>query len=262
MSQTDTVADTNPRAFTIQPITVDNVKAAFAAGWDDLKRAPVPSLFFGLVYAAVGAAIVYLFWRNSDEYLIFPIIGMFLLIGPITAVGLYDISRRLEAGEKLDFGGILFAFTRHGGLQIAVFGFILFFCAVFWAKTAAFIYALHFGLTPVPIERILTAVTTTWTGLQFFVIGSGVGAVFAAFVFAISVVGVPLLFDRDVDPVTAMVSSVQAVLGSPQPYLIFAALIVVLIGVGIGLGFVGLVVTLPMVGHATWHLYRRAITQG
>jgi uncharacterized membrane protein len=236
-----------------------DVTAAFAAGWKDLTRAPGFSLPFGVFYALAGLLIVYLLLLRGEEYLVFPTISMFLLVGPITAVGLYEISRRLEAGERLTFAGVAGAFRRHGGLQIGVFGVILFFCALFWAKTAAFIYALHFGLHPVPVTQILTAVTTTLGGLQFFVIGTAVGALFAGIVFSISVVAVPMLLDRDVDPVTAIVTSLTAVAQSPMSFLGFAAMVVLLIGVGIGTFFLGLIVTLPMVGHATWHLYRKVV---
>lgn len=236
-----------------------DVTASFAAGWKDLMRAPGFSLPFGVFYALAGLLIVYLLLVRNEEYLVFPTLSMFLLVGPITAVGLYEISRRLEAGEPLTFTGVAGAFRRHGGLQLGVFGVILFFCALFWAKTAAFIYALHFGLNPVPVSQILTAVTTTLGGLQFFVIGTAVGAVFAGIVFSISVIAVPMLLDRDVDPVTAIVTSLTAVAQSPMSFLGFAAMVVLLIGVGIGTFFLGLVVTLPMVGHATWQLYRKVV---
>lgn len=243
----------------IREITGEDVTAAFAEGWRDLKAAPLLSLLFGLVYALLGAAIAGLLWRNAAEYMIFPILGMFLLVAPITAVGLYEISRRLEVGEPLKAAAVITAFTRHGGLQLGVFGVILFFIALFWAKAAAFIYALHFGLDPMPIEEIVRAVVTTGLGLQFFFIGTAVGAVLATLVFAISVIGVPMLLDRDVDPVTAMVTSLRAVLKSPVAFLGFAAMVVWLTGIGIGFAFLGLIVMLPLVGHATWRLYRKVV---
>ncbi len=245
-------------AATARELSTDDVTAAFAAGWRDLQRAPLLSLPFGAFYAGVGALLVWLLFAREEEHLVFPIISMFLLIGPLTAVGLYEISRRIEAGEPLDPRAIVLAFTRHGGLQLGVFGIVLAFVAIFWAKTAAFIYALHFGVQPVPLDQILTAVTTTTRGLQFFVIGTAIGAVFATLVFTISVIAVPMLLDRDVDPVTAIIASVTAVTENPMPFLGFALMVVALIAVGIGTFFVGLIVTLPMVGHATWHLYRRA----
>jgi uncharacterized membrane protein len=243
----------------IRRIEIEDVTAALAAGWRDYQKSFGYGLFFGGIYALAGAVLVWIAVNREGEHLIFPLVSAFLLVGPIVAVGLYEISRRLEAGLPLSAGAIFGAFTRHGGIQIAFMGFVLVFLALAWLKIATLIYAVYFGMAPMSFGQLIDAATGSVWGIQFLVLGNLVGGVLAVLVFALSVVAVPMLLDRDVDAISAMLTSLAAVRESPQAFISFAVIIVSLTGIGLVLGFVGLVVMLPVIGHATWHLYRRAI---
>lgn len=247
------------RAITVQPITVRDAQDALTEGWRDLLAGGPFSLIFGAVYAVAGIVIVAMLLRDGSQHLVFPTMAMFLLVGPITAVGLYEISRRLEAGEALSFGPVFGAFLRHGGVQLALFGFLLAFVAIAWFKLATIIYAVFFGVAPQPLDEMIRVVATTREGLAFLVVGNLVGAALAVFVFCVSVVSVPMLLDRDVDLITAVSTSVAAVRESPRAFISFGVMVVTLIGVGMALFMVGLALTLPLIGHATWRLYRKAI---
>ena len=252
-------AGTNRSALRVREISTDDVQQALTDGWRDLLAAGPFSLFFGAVYAVAGLVLIWLTLRGGGEHLVFPLLSGFLLIGPVTAVGLYEVSRRLQAGEPLRWGAISTAFMRHGGFQIALFGFVLAFIGIGWFKAATIIYAIFYGATPLSFDALVDSVTTTFDGLRFALVGNAVGALLAVLVYSISVVSVPMLLDRDVDAVTAMLTSVEAVRTSPKAFISFGLMVVTLIGIGMALFMVGLVITLPLIGHATWHVYRRAV---
>jgi uncharacterized membrane protein len=243
----------------VREISTDDVQQALTDGWRDVLAAGPFSLFFGAVYAVAGLVLIWLALRGGGTHLVFPLLSGFLLVGPVTAVGLYEVSRRLQAGEPLRWGGVATAFMRHGGFQIALLGFVLAFIGLAWFKVATILYAIFYGATPLSFDALVDSVTTTFDGLRFALVGNAVGALMAVTVFAISVVSVPMLLDRDVDAVTAMLTSVEAVRASPRAFISFGLMVVTLVGIGMALFMVGLVVTLPLIGHATWHVYRRAV---
>lgn len=245
----------------INHIEVEDVIACLTQGYEDFGRARGYGLFFASFYVLGGLGLLLLLSGMGMEYLLFPAMAGFLLIGPITAVGLYDISRRLENGEPLDTRAILTSFRRHGGKHLLLFGGTLVFLMLIWMRIAALIYALYYGLQPLSLSDMVIDIATTIDGFSFFVIGNVAGGVLAATVFAISAISVPMLLDRDVDFMTALVTSVRAVAQNPKPMFIWAAMIASMVAMSALVGMLGLFVTMPVIGHATWHLYRRLVVR-
>jgi uncharacterized membrane protein len=242
----------------IRNITADDLTGALKSAVADISACPFLSLSFGAFYALIGAALVWTALGTSSELTVFPLLSAFFLIGPVSAVGLYEISRRRETGEPVTPAAIYGAVARNA-TQIAFFGALLLFLGFVWIKGAYYVYALFFGTRPMDLDQLLTAAFSTGHGIRFLIVGNLVGAAMAFLVYAISVIGVPMLLDRDVDAVTAALTSIEAVKTNPFTYAGFAALIVFFIGMGLATFMIGLVFTLPLVGHATWHLYRRAV---
>lgn len=243
----------------IRNIAVTDVFVCLRKGLADFRRSWRFGLAFASVYVVGGLGLVTAFVLTRNEFLIFPAVAGFLLIGPITAVGLYEISRRLECGEPLETRPILLSFLRHGGTQLLLFGCVLVFAMVAWLKVASVIYALAFGLSPLPIGEMLSRALDSPRIMTFLLVGNVIGAALATVVFAISVVAVPYLLDKDTDFMTALTTSLRAVARNPVTMLTWSATIGFLAFISVLGLFLGFFVTLPVVGHATWHLYRRVV---
>lgn len=249
------------RQITVNPVTVRDLRAALSAGIADFRRAPALGLFFGAIYAFAGIFVIYALSRLNAPYWVIPAAVGFPLIGPFIAVGLYEISRRLEAGTPLTWKGVLFVIFESRKREVSWMAFVVLFIFWIWMYQVRIWLAIFLGFQSFStVGAFLTVVTTTPDGLAFLAVGSIVGAALATVLFSVTVISIPLLLDRDPDIVTAMITSVQTVLKSPVVMLGWGAFVAVLLVAAMLPAFLGLLVVLPVLGHATWHLYRRAVT--
>jgi uncharacterized membrane protein len=243
----------------VRPVAATDIAEALVEGLRDFQALPFYGLAFGALYPAGGIAIILCLTAFGMAYLVYPLAAGFALIGPFVAIGLYEVSRRRETGQPVSFGAIWS--TIRSRSEIGWMAFVTLFVFVAWMYQVWLLISLLLGphaafSTP---GEFITVVLTTKEGLLFLAIGNAVGALLSLILFSLTVVSFPLLLEREVDFVTAMVTSVRAVVTSPLPMIGWAAVIVVLTIVSALPYFLGLVVTLPVLGHATWHLYRRIV---
>jgi len=240
----------------IRKVELDQPWVWLAAGWRDLCRAPQVSLTYGVIFAAAGYALTLGLWLVGFTYLVLPMVCGFIIVGPLMAVGLYEVSRRLAAGEPVSLKAALLAWTRNAG-QIGLMGIVLMLLLFAWIRLAALLFMLFYGLAPPSLETLVADTFLSPDGLPFLIAGTMIGAVLAALAYAISVVSVPLLLDRpEANVITAIATSVVAVKENPTTLLFWAVLIAGFAGAGLVTLYLGLIVTLPLIGHATWHAYR------
>ena len=226
------------------------------AGWRDLLTRPGPSLAYGLAVFALSVAMVISIFRLEWDYILFPALAGFMVVGPAMATGLYEKSRRLDAGEQVTLGKMLRIDSRPGG-QVLFIGAVLTGLMLLWMRAAVLLYALFFGVRPFPgLEHIAATLFTTPIGLSLMAVGTVVGGLFAALAFAISAFSVPMLLDRKVDAFTAMGTSMVLVWNNPVPLLGWGAIVLSLFVFSLLTGLVGLIVVFPLLGHATWHAYQ------
>lgn len=256
MSQHAQTAPVKPEVMILE---MADLRAAMAAGWQDFRAAPMFGLFFAAVYVAGGWLIVYALTATGQLWWTLPAAAGFPILGPFIACGLYEVSRRLEAGEPLSWAAVLGVILRQKDRQIPSIAAVVVVFFLFWNFLAHMIFALFLGLQAMTNISTSFDVFLTANGLMMLAVGSLIGAGFAGVLFALTVVSLPLLLDREIDFVTAMITSVSVVLTSPRVMLAWGLMIAVLLFAGMALWFLGLFIVLPVLGHATWHLYRRAL---
>lgn len=243
----------------IRALVPADLAASLRAGWQDLARAPAYGLFFSAVYVAGGWLLWWALTTTGQVWWTIPVTLGFPLLGPFIAVGFYEISRRLEAGQPLDWPGVLGVILRQKDRQIPPLAAVIVVFFLFWNFLAHMIFALFMGL------QVMTNISTSYqafltpNGLAMIAMGSVVGAAFSALLFSMTVVALPMLLDREVDFVTAMLTSLGVVARNPGVMLGWGLLIAVLLFVAMLPAFLGLFLVLPLLGHASWHLYRRAL---
>lgn len=245
--------------FVINSVAFDAPWNWLAAGWRDIAATPGLSLGYGAVFAAISIVLAYGLTIIGMQTIVIALAGGFLILGPMFAVGLYEISRRRAEGEPIGLGDVMFVATSSPG-QLAFLGFVLLFLFSAWLRLAFLLFAIFFGSHQLPaVEQFVPELLFTSHGLGLLIVGTAVGAALALLAYMISVVSVPLLVSHHVDVFTAIVISFQAVVKNPRPMLLWAVLIAAIMACGIAAAFVGLVVAFPLVGHATWHAYRELI---
>jgi uncharacterized membrane protein len=243
----------------IRAASLADFRVALARGWADFKAEPRFGLTIGGVYTLGGLLILFVANALGYAFLAFPLMAGFALIGPFAAIAIYEVSRLRERGERVTWENMARGLTPDVKRECAYLGILLIFLMAIWLKSAAVIYAIFFGMRLMTLPALLDSLFTTPAGVGFLLLGHAIGAGFAILVFALSVVSFPLIVDRGTDFVTALITSIQTVAANPRRMLIWGAFIGVMLVIGFATAFVGLMIVLPLLGHASWHLYRRII---
>jgi uncharacterized membrane protein len=243
----------------IRQISIADLIECIEKGVRDFTRSSKYGMFFGAFYAVGGSLIVWLAFYTGYFYLAYPLIMGFALLAPFGAAGTYEISRRLETGQPLTWKAILGAVWSRTGMDLGWLALVSLFTFMIWIDIAVFIYLIFYGAGLSSLGDVFTSTFTTAYGLTFLLVGNGIGAVIALCVFSFTAVSPPLVVDRDVDFVTAMSTSVRAVIANPRTMLAWMIVIGMDLAVSFATFHVALLVLFPILGHTTWHLYRKLI---
>lgn len=259
----------SPPSMTLKGVELPGIAAVgterpwawLAAGWTDLWKVPGIGLTYGLVFTALAAIMVLGLTYLGLQAMILSLCGGFLLVGPFLAVGLYDVSRKLEAGKRPRLSESVTAMARAEG-QLSFLGVILLILYLVWVEAALILFMLFMGPVALPpIEQFIPTLLYTSNGLGLLIVGTTVGAILAAIVFAISAVSIPLLLTTRIDAVTAMLTSIATCRKNIAPMTLWAILIAGIMALAIltiGLGFI---IAFPLIGHATWHAFRELVPE-
>ncbi|MBY5932857.1 DUF2189 domain-containing protein [Tateyamaria omphalii] len=238
-----------------QPPQPNFIRNALAAGWADFRAAPGFGILTGLSAVIAGWALLGLtIWAGHTFWLILAVFG-FPLVAPLCALGTYEVSRRIGRGESAGVGDVLARLRRERGRQLPWLSMLMVVALLFWFFLGHMIFALFLGLKPMVNVTSSFEVFLTPDGLMMMALGTVVGGIFAFIFFAMCVLGLPLLLAREVDYMTAILASWGHVQAHMLPMLTWAALIVVLMFLAMLPGLIGLIIVLPWLGHASWHIY-------
>lgn len=255
----DLSAAPNARALDLRPLQLGDIARALSKGWADFRAAPGLGFVFGAVYVAFGLIVVGLTIATGQTFYAVPITLGFPLVAPFAAVGLYEISRRLEQGLALNPAAVFGRVGAERHRQCPWFGAIMVIWFLFYLFFSHVLFALVMG--PSALTNISSSfeIFLSPRGMLLIAAQIAVGGLFALTIFATCVIGLPLMMEREIDFVTATVASIRAVLLSPIPMLAWAFTVAALVIVAMIPAFLGLFIVLPVLGHATWHVYRAVL---
>ena len=244
----------------VRAISVADLRASLLEGAADFARQPAIGLAIGAILALIGIAITLALtvWRMS--WMIYPFAIGFPLIGPFAAVGLYEVSRQLEAGQRPSWNSVLSVVWAQRRREVSWMALTMLFIFWIWMYQVRLLIALILGrMSFATLERFVDVVLTTPQGWLFLAVGHLVGAALSLVLFSVTVIAIPFLLDREADFITAMITSVRTVLASPVVMLGWGIAVTLAVLAACVPFFLGLLIVLPVLGHATWHLYRRAV---
>lgn len=244
----------------LKELSTDDIRAALRAGWQDFLESRTDVIFIVLIYPLVGLLLIGFGLHMNLLPLLFPLMAGFVLLGPVAAVGLYEISRRREAGEPANWLSAVGVIRSPSFGAVVVLGIFLSSIFLVWMLAANAIHAVTLGPEPpASVGSFLSDVFLTGPGWAMIILGLVVGFFFALAVLATSVVSFPLLLDRHVGVPTAIMTSVQLTRENPRVVLTWGAIVAGALVLGTLPALIGLIIVMPVLGHATWHFYRRAI---
>jgi uncharacterized membrane protein len=247
-----------PHAEQINTVRTQDVFDWLAAGWRDLTRGGATSVLYGGVFALAGYAIAFGLAEIGHGYLLLPVAAAFTLVAPVLAIGFYQISKRIESGERVSLRDAITA-PRANAFHIMTAGLVLMLFALIWVRVATLIFALMFPASGLSADAMLMQLATP-AGLVFLAAAAIIGGAFAATAFLFCAISLPMMLDRPgTDFFTSALVSMQAVLRNPRAMALWAAIIAVTTIAGIATFFVGLIIVMPLIGHASWHAYRALI---
>jgi uncharacterized membrane protein len=261
MAQSHILVGATPDARpTVRRIDIDDLRGALRDGWADFSAMPSHAIFLCIIYPVVGIVLAQLTFGFAILPFLFPLAAGFALIGPVAALGLYELSRRREAGLDTEAGHALDVLHSPSIGAISALGLLLLAIFFVWIAAAHAIYVASFGYAmPVSLGQFVTDLFTTTAGWQLIIVGNLVGLCFAIVAMMLSAITFPLLLDREVGAATALLTSIRLVRKNPVPMAVWGLIVAALLLIGSVPLFIGLAVVIPVLGHATWHLYRKAI---
>ncbi|URK17676.1 DUF2189 domain-containing protein [Thalassospira sp. GO-4] len=254
----ENTVDNGLHGITIRTITTDQSGKWLQAGWRDFKQTPAIGLTYGALCVLAGWLVILSIFRTGQPYLTLPLAAGFMLLAPLVAVGLYETSRRLEMGENVTIWHSLNGFRRNPG-QIGAIGVVLMLFFLAWTRIAMLLFALFYNGTMPSLDALIWETFFSRDAITFLITGSILGGALAIIVFAISVVSIPLLVDRDVDVITAVIISVNAFRKNWKVLIGWAAVIAILAACGMVVFMLGLAIMMPLLGYSSWHAYRGII---
>ena len=247
----------------VRRIGFADLQAALAEGWRDFLAIPTQLVFLCILYPIIGLVAARVAVGSNLLPLVFPLVAGFALVGPVLAIGLYELSRRREAGLPVSWLNAFDVLRNPAMLSVAVLGGVLFVIFFAWLGAARAIYALTIGgEAPTAVGDFIETIQASPHAWQLLVIGNAVGFLFALVVLTIAAVSFPLLLGRNVSPLVAVQTSMRAVAANPGTMLVWGFIVAAVLFLGCLPLFVGLAVAMPVLGHATWHLYRRVVAPG
>ncbi|WP_068116056.1 DUF2189 domain-containing protein [Tropicimonas marinistellae] len=244
----------------VNEVTAEDIRESLKAGFSDFLARPVMSGFFGLFYAVFGILLVWCLVWLGKIWMIIPAVIAFPLVAPFAAAGLYEMSRRLQTGESFGWPDILTVMANQRKREMGWMAFVTLFILWVWFyqfRTVLVITLQHSSFSD--LDGFVNTVFFTPQGWTFLLIGTCVGAFLSAVLFSATVVAMPMLLDREMDFISAMITSIRVVKENPVVMLTWAAIITVTMLLSLVPAFLGLIFTLPILGHTTWHLYQRAV---
>lgn len=262
MAQIESLTNTQPASgLTVNTISFADISAAFAAGVNDFARRPLLSGLFGLIYATFGLILVTGLIVFDQIWMVIPAAVGFPLVAPFVAAGLYEMSRRFSANESFAWRDIFLVVFKQRRREFGWMAFVVLFVFWVWVYQVRLLLALFLQWQSFSSLSGFIDVLATTNGLLFLGVGTIVGGLLATVLFSITVVAMPMLLDQEIDFVSAMILSVKSVLANPMVMLTWGLFVGLLVLIAMIPALVGVMFVLPILGHATWHLYKRLIVE-